>query len=322
MTDIKLQPIIDAALQLKEAEHDAGEELKAGNYRAGSTGLWIDGQFYGKCARKLLLRSKNIQVETIPSDKKIMFSGGLMNETVWVEDLRLGSDYNLKMEEEIPTEWYTHTSGTRVTGRPDIVLCDPKTDKPLLGLELKMAASAWTARDVIQGNPKFDHLTQAAHYMWQLNIPFKLIYTSYVNYPIAGWMSKVFPKYEELGYEYIEYKEDKGRKVPKNVKPFKIVYDLKWSKEGNLMFKREKDLTFTRSFITLQGIKDYFEELDKTQQMKKLPLKPKTVNHLGEEANWSICSYCPLDSVCKSSESNELDTWLQEINQYLNNNKE
>lgn len=314
--DINLTKIIDTAHKLKEAEHDANEELKIGNYRAGSTGLYIqetgfDGKptgtpkLYGQCARKLLLRSKGIQIEEVSDDRRIMFSGGLMNEQILLEDIRLGSDYLLKQEEEIPTFWKTETLGTAVTGRPDIVLCDPKTEESVLGLELKMVSSLWTARDVgCKQKPKFNHLCQAAHYMWQLDIPFKLVYTSYVDYQIPSWASgpSHFPAPDTPGSEIIEYAapDKRGLIKAKKTLPFRKVYDLRWSNNGTLLYRMEGDLTFNRTIITLDGIKSYFELLDRAQEQKELPPRPENVDIDGVKSGWSMCDpkYCSLASVC------------------------
>lgn len=320
---IKLTDILATAEKQREYEHDAGEELKKGNYRAGSTGLYQEGSFYGKCARKLLLRTEGVKSESVTDDRRIMFSGGLMNEEVWLENLKLGSDYTLKTEEEIPTSWFTKTSSTPVTGRPDIVLCDPETENPLLGIELKMVSSVWTARDIIQGNPKFDHLTQASHYMWQLDIPFKLAYTSYVDYAVmGGWMAKLFPKHDDdVGAEYCEYKQNsKGFMDIRKVKPFRIIFDLKWSPLGVLLYKEELDAVYKPTVITLDGVKNYFEELDKVREGNYLPPKPTNVNADGSKTSWSLCDYCSLNSVCSSSKDDDLELWKEQV-KLLNENK-
>lgn len=316
-SDIKLEKIISTAEKMREAEHDAHEDLKIGTYRAGSTGLFQDSKFYGKCARKLFLRSSGIKSEGIPSDRQVMFAGGRMNETTWLEDLRLGSDYSFKTEEEIPTEWFTK-AGTKVTGRPDIVFI--KEDKPVLGLELKMVSSIWTARSIITGNPKFDHLTQAAHYMWQLDIPFKLVYTSYVDYAvIGGWLAKLFPGAEEPGSEFCEYKENKkGYLDIKKVLPFRRVYDLKWLPSGKLAYKEESEGAYTPTVITLQGVKDYFEELDKVQEKRELPARPVNIKADGTKESWTMCDYCSLKPVCDSSE-HDLQTWLDGVESKISN---
>ena len=112
---INILQAFESAASLRQAEHDAGDALKKGCYRAGMTGLYKDGILYGKCARKLFLRAENIKAEEIPADRVNMFAGGLMNEEVVVEDLKLGlSQYNILREEEVPTRWETSTSSTPV----------------------------------------------------------------------------------------------------------------------------------------------------------------------------------------------------------------
>lgn len=321
MKDIKLGKAFEVAAELEAAEHDALEQEKRDRYRAGMTGLFRKGKLYGKCARTLFLRSKGLKDSVISRDKINMFAGGLMNEEIVVKDLKLGaSEYNILREEEIPTKWETDTRNTLVTGRPDIVLQDPDTKELVLGLELKMVSSVWTARSVAQGKPKMYHLLQAAHYMWQLGVPFKLVYKSYVNFatPLQGY--KYFPKEGEPGSEFMEYsttyRYQNGEKheVPycKTVLPFTKIYDMKFSDEGLLLIKDENAPFYEETVITKEGIKEYFEELDRVLERKQLPARPKNIDYTGKREGWTDCSYCALESICDSSET-DLTKWLDEV---------
>ena len=108
-----------------------------------------------------------------------MFAAGNLNEDAWFEWLGLSSyEGKILREEEVPSLWYT-SNGTKVTGRPDIVLCseavvpedveasevrqfiqnDDKYYEPLEGIELKLMCSFWTFRSVVlEGMPKFGHM--------------------------------------------------------------------------------------------------------------------------------------------------------------------
>lgn len=306
---INLRSMIDAALILRQQEHDTAEQGKVGGYRAGNTGLLIGNRWLGKCPRTTLLRSKGISAKEEDRLKHIMFSGGVLNEDVWMRDLQAVYPHVILREEEIPTSWKT-AAGTPVTGRPDIVLCDDQK-APLLGLELKMASSVWTARDVlILGLPKFDHLCQAAHYMWQLGVPFKLCYTSYVEFPVVGWMQKSFPKKGEPGSEYCEY-NDKGD--IKKLRPFVQIYDLTFdSITGMLRYSLEGASQWKNTVITIEGIEAYFNGLDEVAKKGKLPPRPETVNVDGTKDGWSICSYCPVAPTCDKYEGN-YQKWLEEV---------
>lgn len=311
-SSINILQAFETATALRQAEHDANDAVKKGYYRAGMTGLSLDGTIYGKCARKLFLRAENIKAEEVPADRVNMFAGGLMNEEVVVEDLKLGlSHYSILREEEVPTRWETTTSSTPVTGRPDIVFQDPDTKELVLGLELKMMSSVWTARAVAMGKPKFYHMTQAAHYMWQHNIPFKLVYKSYVDFAVPNY-GRYFPKPEDKGSEHIEYKPSKGYMNAHKILPFTKVFDLKFSNEGVLLFKEENDTVYDTTVITKEGIKEYFEQLDKSLEGEVLPPRPKNIDIFGKKEGWTDCSYCPLVSVCDTYE-HDLQEWKAAI---------
>jgi hypothetical protein len=312
MSNINLRQLIDNALLLRQKEHEDAEQGKLGGYRAGNTGIKLGNRWLGKCPRTTLLRSKGISTKEEDRLKHIMFSGGVLNEDVWMRDLQsVYKDGKILREEEVPTSWVTK-GGTRVTGRPDIVLCDG-TGKPTLGLELKMASSVWTARDVlILGLPKFDHLCQAGHYMWQLGVPFKLCYTSYVEYPVVGWMGKNFPKQGAPGSEYCDY-NNKGD--IKKLRPFVQIYDLTFDETtGILLYKLEAATKWTTSVISIEGIEEYFNGLDEIAAKRKLPARPETINVDGTKDGWSICDYCPVKSTCDKYEG-DYQKWIEEVGQ-------
>lgn len=322
---ISLASLLETAHQLRQAEHQALEEGKLGSYRAGNTGILLGTKYLGKCPRKSLLRSVGVESEDNDAAKHIMFSGGRLNESVWLESLKLAYPWDILCEEEIPTSWKTE-DGTTVSGRPDMVLLD-EGKQPMLGLELKMASSVWTVRDVLLQNlPKFDHLAQAAHYMWQLDIPFKLCYTSYVDYPVVGWMQKRFPQKGEPGSEYCEYNDKLDEKTGKRntdikkVRPFTRIYDLRFdSLTGVLQYTIEGQNRWTTTVVSIEGIQNYFNGLDKAQKGDILPPRPDTVNPDGQKDGWSICDYCPLNYICQSNGVSEksLQKWIKRVEEEL-----
>lgn len=226
------------------AEYVRKEEEKRGVLRAGSSGIISEkNEVAGHCARKAHLRSLGIELDPPTEDKLIMFDLGFASEDIVYEKLVSaldGTGHVILREEEIPVEWMT-SNGTKVTGRPDIVICKayasaPKGEwqgvvpinkngltvaaaVPVLGLELKSVHSVWVAREVLfNRKPKLSNLTQAAHYMWKLGeqvgmkyLPYKLVYTGYsqLGQGMAGdkdgWKVDGFPHPGEPGSEYIEY---------------------------------------------------------------------------------------------------------------------
>jgi hypothetical protein len=186
------------------------EKGKVGTLRGGNTGMMTeDGKIIGQCAAETYLRYKGIKTGQVDYKKELMFAGGRLNEDHWLSALKESYKGPILCEEDIPTCWETD-QGIKVTGRPDIVLCEGTVDnpKPKQGIELKQCMSINSAYGVfIDKKPQLKHLMQAAHYMWQLNCPFTLSYVNRNNLDTPGWMEfRPFPKPEDELEEVISYR--------------------------------------------------------------------------------------------------------------------
>jgi hypothetical protein len=280
-------------------------------------------------------------VEEPDDSKLVMFQMGTANEQVVLNDLHqtMSEDEVILCEEEIPIQWVT-SNGTKVTGRPDMVICrlDPagthpvpsshplplgSKATPIWGVEIKSIASVWTSREVL-GNqqPKLEHMIQAGHYAWKLGIPFRLLYKQYGIQEIPfwkgsgkgpeakpGWGQSLFPKQGQPGSEHIDY--DKGR-----IQPFEISYELEWIK-GVMHYRREGSSSkWERTLIQQVDIERYYEFVSRMGQDKKLGDRPMTVDAAGKEKSFSLCGYCPLNDVCKKTEKLGYDKWLETVRQF------
>lgn len=322
----------------RKAEQDkrAGDEIiKRGNLRAGMTGILAEtGDVAGVCVRKSHLRQLGIELETPDENKLIMFELGFASEDITYEVLQrsLQPGEIMLREEEIPIEWLTK-NGTKITGRPDIVICTKSIPEmgpgkqvnipvegglnqlvqPILGLELKSVHSIWTARDVLfGGQPKLGNLAQAAHYMWKLDVPYKLIYKSYsqLGQSMSDWATKFFPQQGQPNSQYVDYNSKGGIK---GLKQFEIVYDLMVDTKGRVCYKLEADTEWNRSIITTQDIERYYEFVSTMGETKTLGPRPMTIDAHGEKLNYKECAYCPVQKHCDAHESAGYDTWLNEI---------
>ena len=319
--------VLSTAFHRLQEAHALKEEKKLGVLRAGNSGLLEGGEFAGQCPRLALLRSKGIEVDGVHEEQNLMFEGGLGNEDLWMTALRDEWPGTIKQEEEIPIRWTTE-NGTLVTGRPDIVLCDEE-GTPVRGLELKLICSVWTARTILSGAPKLAHLTQAAHYSWQLGeqfdreIPFELWYTSRVNWPIMqGWMSKLFPQEGDRNSEYLEYKirKDKGGNEhvdPFKIMPFRIGFELRFEpgkdvQEAAIQFRQIGTREWTTSLVSRQRIADFYDFVSKMETEKRLGAKPKALKVDGHKENYSPCDYCPaMKEIC--NEHRTFDKWYKAV---------
>lgn len=323
------------ARQKKRDEHLSAETNKLGNLRAGATGMMSEtGEVAGACHRKSHLRSLGLEVDPPTDDKYIMFELGYANEDEIYKQLQatLAPGEIILREEEIPIEWRT-SNGTKVTGRPDMVICRKlevdwetipskvafvKDIIPVLGLELKSIHSLWSARDVIFGKkPKMDNLLQAAHYMWKLDVPYKIIYKSYsqLGQGMAGneWIIKQFPRIGEPGSEFIEYNEKKG--TIKHIKQFEVIFDLRFDDKGRLQYKEEAATDWITTLITTKYIENYFEFTSKIATSGNLGPRPITIDAHGNKLGYSSCDYCPLKKTCDESDKSKstYKEWLQKV---------
>lgn len=217
--------LLHAGIADEEAEHRAAEGGKLGTLRGGNSGCMVltdEGpRTIGGCARKALLRMLGIEVaeeeEGQAHSKQLMFAAGHFNEDAWARSLGRVWQGKLLRETEVPTRWET-SNGTPVSGRPDIVLArnegregsEGTTTTPVLGLELKQLSSIFTAGAILADRPKVEHLCQAAHYSWQLGVPFDLVYISRVNWNVMAahqpWVGRQFPRYGGRHSEWCVYK--------------------------------------------------------------------------------------------------------------------
>lgn len=267
---ISIKDLIKQGAANKQALSEKEELTKVGTLRGGSSGaLAMGGRPLGTCPRLAALRFKGLRVEEHEESRGFMFDAGNSNEDIWYDVL--GHAYppsQILRESEVPITW--DLNGVKVTGRPDIVLTDAER-KPVIGLELKLVCSFWTARSVLfEKAPKTGHLIQAAFYSWRLGIPFELWYASRVDWTIMcqapkgnqkwDWVAKMLPKPGEPLAEHLEYSyyvRDDSNKfgwrklepeefsnysfdqivgVPKKCKPFAVGYELKW--QGNQLWYR------------------------------------------------------------------------------------
>ncbi len=332
------------AIKLKnEREVDTA---KAGNLRGGNSSLMLpDGKIVGGCINLTYLRFKGIpNQETTPEDD-LMFDAGRRNEDHWYDVLSQSWDGKILRETEIPTNWKT-SDGTSVTGRPDIVLAD-KDGKLVTGIELKLVSSLWTARDVkFQGKPKLSHLIQAAHYSWQLGVPFELWYTCRADFAVTGdWAKNIFPKAGEPGSEFCEYAYYKeGAINPKTKKPVKHKIDheeymlgqAKGEKvscdilkitpfiqgyqldihEGKVYYRDacNEDSQWQETIIKIDDLVRYYEQVTKMEKDNKLMPEPLIMDSKGEKANYTARQYCHLKELCCGKcKIDKLDLWVDKV---------
>lgn len=310
---------------IARTNYKAEDEKKLGVLRAGNSGIMnTEGEVAGSCHRVAHLRQLGIELDPPSDSTQIMFQLGVASETQVYEDLVRTSAPNevVLRETEIPIEWFT-SNGTKVTGRPDMVICQEDPDgtvvhptprphrklKPLLVCELKSVASVWTSRSVLfEGKPKLANLAQVAHYMWKLGVPGRLMYKQYALQAMPDFAHKLFPRPDEPGAEYIDY-NPQGK--PKAVRPFEIVYEVEFTDAGVLRFRREGLGEWTDTIVNKADIERYYEYISTMASTGSLGPRPLTLDATGVKLSFSMCSYCPLDKLCKTEKVYE--TWIESV---------
>ncbi len=341
------------ARKLDRENHLEKEKLKLGNLRVGNSGVMTkEGEVAGMCIRKAHLRQLGIEIESLSEDKYIMFELGYANEDEITKQLEVTLKENeiILREEQIPVEWYTQ-NGTRVTGRPDIVLCDKadwivsaeekaelySNDAQIeegsiipgaianrrLGLELKSVHSLWVARDVLfGGKPKLPHIIQAGHYMWKIGCKWKIVYKSYsqLGQGMAGnkWIVKQFPARGEPLSEYVEFGGKEDEPTIKHIKQFEVAYDLMIDDHSRILYKLEDSDIWNASIVTLKDIERFFEFASQMGSTGLLGPRPLTIDAHGNKLNYTDCSYCPIKGICDSADKQDSTyvEWLKLVQKH------
>lgn len=326
------------------------EKEKIGKLRGGNTGMMSkDGRIIGTCAALTYLRMNGINGLTVTPEKELMFAGGRLNEDHWLSVLQEGYPEGIiKCEEDIPTCWETD-QGIKVTGRPDIVLCD-KQENLLCGIELKQVMSANTAYTIlIKKEPMLKHLMQAAHYMWQLDCPFELWYTNRNSLDMPGWMEfRPFPKPSldsstPINYRYYRYGETNARtgkpikhKITKEeyynkdtkkqfaqaskITPFVQGFELKLV-NGQLFFKDamiESD-KWIETIVNIDDIKRFYNYIGELEQIKKVPSEVLNLNAFGKPYGWKYSDYTDFGELDPAFHvGKDLHHWALQVRHFIN----
>ena len=335
------------------------EKNNIGTLRGGNTGF-IDekGVVYGtssNCPRRSLLRMKGIEDDPVTIQNQIMFDGGISNEDIFVERLKDTCEEVHHDSKDYTTEWET-SNGTKVTGRPDVIVVQKSGEK--IGVELKGLFSLWKARDVLERRPKFDNLLQSAHYFYQLKKKgvlerYELLYINRNYFASNEMAAKLLPKYGSKWSEYIQYrfyelrpkktgegwtkgkiteqqyldisrtaKADTVIAQPANIIPFCISYELRWNSNGHLAFRAVGDDSWKQSIITWDSIENYYETVSKMEETDILPKRPKEVRVDGKDKGYSGCDYCNLKPICTGT--NKVTTvreFLERTEEFLDESK-
>ncbi len=298
----------------------AEEKTKVGTLRAGNAGILMsDGRYAGACPALTWLRFRGVSSDKGPdASRELMFEAGRVNEDAWDNALRAsGYKGRILRETEVPISWTT-SNGTKVTGRPDMVLEDENGMREL-GIEHKLVSSMWTARSVLlNAAPKLANVVQAAHYSWKLDVPFELWYTCRNIYETkADFTLKAYPNLGAPLSEFFEYRYTEGNKsiteeefhssirkgkknvyaVPAKYRPFVAGFRLQYDKRGRLWYTPiDRDgAQATLSIVSQDGINGFYESVS---TLKAVPAEPATLKPTGKPESFQLSSFCSLGKLC------------------------
>lgn len=259
------------------------EDSKVGIFRVGSSGaITPEGSFIGKHPVVALARFLGYQLK-LPKKVYNIFDPGFGNEYNWDKYSKAsGEEFMIYTDEEYPiaSEFRIGEELFKLTGRPDMVICD-QAGKIIKGVELKAAVSQNVAKKVVEeGNAKPDNVIQAANYARMLDVPWELVYT--------------------VGAKFFGV-ERKHR-----------TFQLKWS-DGLLMVDGRP------TNITVDGITSWYEALVYAAKHKDMSplLNRENIDHFGENYNyWD--SYESL--LLATDYLGDWDKWITQLNKLKNSN--
>lgn len=293
------RPNLRKLLALGDLARTADRDAKLGVLRGGSSGCLTErGEVVGQCHRVHLLRSLGIE-PPIDEQTRMMFDNGFANEDIALALLKRSWDGKILCEEEIPIAWETN-NGTKVTGRPDIVLTTAD-ETPVLGIELKQIVSIWTAYKVLcKDLPKIENVVQAAHYSLKLGVDFDLAYISRSHFHLPSVDEAPWFHSKLGGLDCIEMKDGTAFKIL----PFYKIFPLEW-RDSTLYYESSKG--WVKTPITKDGIEDYYNAVAGMQDHDDLGPIPSTLQSDGSRGKRQ-CNYCDLADICSQD-----DITLQEF---------
>ena len=105
-----------------------------------------------------------------------------------------------------------------------------------------------------------------------------------------------------------------------NINPFQVSYEMRKSgPDGQI---EVRDTTDTRGKwvntpVSVSNVRAWYEMADTAITEDKLP-PPPTNPKLGKSRDsYSLCNYCPLNKLCKSSTTKSTSKWVEESKQFL-----
>lgn len=315
--------LLNAGRKKAKRDHAAEEAKKLGIMRGGNAGMFDPddgGKVVGKCLCISLLRMHGLEFQAPEADfdnTDLMFEAGYTNEDSWASNLigglaDTGEPLILKREEELPLTWKA-SNGVVGTGRADLALCKAaQPDVPAHGIELKLVCSLWTARDVLCGFPKMQHLIQASWYqhLMGLGVKYDLWYTCRSDFAIDIKNCQSFPHRDKVTKNSrFDGVFDWGPKGwVKKVTPFVRGFHLQSNKQGEVSFTEINHTGTVLAYnewtmVEVPKIAAYYDELARLYRLHQDTefqiLPPIVVNHKGEKEGYTACQYCELQSYCK-----------------------
>jgi len=281
---MNLRTILEAGHKAQSEAKAAKEVEKRGKLRVGSAGaVCSDGEIRGTCHRVALLRKLGIE-ETPGLHTRIMWGIGEVSE-INAERVLTAAGLTVDMQQSLKLP----VGDEFVHGTPDVIT---EIEGQKYGIELKSIFSYNTAALVyLDRKPKNENLIQALTYGMAANLPWMLVYTN--------------PNYFSVPFY------DKKKTQLKSLIPFYAIFYTKWVNDV-AYYRHEDEPEWTETFITKDGIQDYFLMVSEMEQKKELG--PRYVDSYvnGDPSKWGdACKFCPFSAACNDWDNNKnFDDWI------------
>jgi hypothetical protein len=297
--DASYKELLYKSIAKAQEEHAAKELAAGGRLRGGSVGCMMPtGETVGQCPRSVLARYLGYSFEAGPSSL-LYFENGFANEDIWakhMDNLYVPWIRDEKCELVYDIEHEGET--VQVSGSPDQLIYPGQA--LATGAEHKMICSASTAEAAqLKGQPKDEHLIQAAHYCSALQVPYAVVYSN-LNVHIANYYTKK---------RYPDYFPAKG--VPK-IQPAITEFPLD-IEEGKVYYWSGD--TRRETIVTVGGILDFYRMVIEATQRKDLKwFRRGNFDIHGEQYPFDLEAYC---DTCRAAPSDDWDEWNEQLHDHI-----
>ncbi len=287
------------AIAKAQAEHAAKEVDASGRLRGGTVGCLLpSGQTVGTCPKSAIARYLGYSFAK-DTRSLLFFENGFANEATWATQLdKLYIPWIRDEKCQLSYPLNHLDTELMVTGSPDQV-AHPGAAL-MTGAEHKAICSEGTAVSAqLKGQPKDEHLIQAAHYSAALGSPYHIVYSNLAVHNAYFFTKKEYPE---------AFKGMKKPVIPPAITEFPL--DI----EDGLVHYWVGDER-RETIVTVGGILDYYRMIIEAVTNKDLTFFERgNFDIHNKQYPFLLDNYC---DTCKVAPSNDWDEWNEQLHTHI-----